>query len=98
MQSAVHVFTVLYLYCMQIPRWAYAVNALSLFVYQTLDALDGKQARRTGSASPLGEIFDHGCDAFSTGALPTPLPFSPITHCRYIFSRCPFGFLLLCDS
>jgi hypothetical protein len=27
---------------------------------QTLDAIDGKQARRTGSSSPLGQLFDHG--------------------------------------
>ncbi|VDP08191.1 unnamed protein product [Heligmosomoides polygyrus] len=27
--------------------------------------LDGKQARRTGVASPLGELFDHGCDSIS---------------------------------
>ena len=27
--------------------------------------MDGKQARRTGSSSPLGELFDHGCDAIS---------------------------------
>jgi len=33
---------------------------------QTLDALDGKQARRTGTSSPLGELFDHGCDALTT--------------------------------
>lgn len=32
---------------------------------QTLDALDGKQARRTGSSSSFGELFDHGCDAVS---------------------------------
>ena len=25
-----------------------------------------EQARRTGSSSPLGELFDHGCDAIST--------------------------------
>uniref|UniRef100_A0A0R3Q776 TRC8_N domain-containing protein n=1 Tax=Brugia timori TaxID=42155 RepID=A0A0R3Q776_9BILA len=30
-----------------------------------LDATDGKQARRTGSSSPLGELLDHGCDAMS---------------------------------
>ena len=35
-------------------------------MYQTLDACDGKQARRTGSTSPLGELFDHGCDSLST--------------------------------
>ncbi|KHJ88589.1 CDP-alcohol phosphatidyltransferase [Oesophagostomum dentatum] len=47
------------------PSWAYALAALGLFVYQTLDATDGKQARRTGAASPLGELFDHGCDSIS---------------------------------
>lgn len=39
--------------------------AVSLFIYQSLDAIDGKQARRTGSNNPLGEFFDHGCDAVS---------------------------------
>ena len=32
----------------------------------TLDGIDGKQARRTGSSSPLGEMFDHGLDSWST--------------------------------
>lgn len=41
--------------------------AIGLFIYQTLDAIDGKQARRTNSSSPLGELFDHGCDSLSTG-------------------------------
>jgi phosphatidylglycerophosphate synthase len=40
--------------------------ALGVFIYQTLDAIDGKQARRTRSNNSLGEIFDHGCDAIST--------------------------------
>eukprot|EP00918_Siedleckia_nematoides_P054813 GHVU01119725.1.p1 GENE.GHVU01119725.1~~GHVU01119725.1.p1 ORF type:complete len:270 (-),score=25.14 GHVU01119725.1:2775-3584(-) len=31
-------------------------------VHQTLDVIDGKQARRTNSSSPLGQLFDHGCD------------------------------------
>eukprot|EP00759_Apiculatamorpha_spiralis_P041282 PhF_6_TR39885/c0_g1_i1/m.59294/K00993/EPT1; ethanolaminephosphotransferase len=48
------------------PSWVWYYAALSLFVYQTLDALDGKQARRTGTSSPVGELFDHGCDALST--------------------------------
>uniref|UniRef100_A0A915B9X2 diacylglycerol cholinephosphotransferase n=1 Tax=Parascaris univalens TaxID=6257 RepID=A0A915B9X2_PARUN len=47
------------------PSWAYLQAALGLFVYQTLDATDGKQARRTGSSSPLGELFDHGCDSMA---------------------------------
>jgi len=33
------------------------------FFYQLMDNLDGKQARRTGSSSALGELFDHGCDS-----------------------------------
>ncbi|CAI5455643.1 unnamed protein product [Caenorhabditis angaria] len=47
------------------PWWAYVQAALGLFFYQTLDAIDGKQARRTGSSSPLGELFDHGCDSMT---------------------------------
>eukprot|EP00081_Caenorhabditis_elegans_P007592 NP_001257201.1 Choline/EthanolaminePhosphoTransferase [Caenorhabditis elegans] len=47
------------------PSWAYLQAALGLFFYQTLDAIDGKQARRTGSSSPLGELFDHGCDSMT---------------------------------
>ena len=30
-----------------------------------LDAIDGKQARRTGTGSPLGELFDHGMDCIA---------------------------------
>ena len=37
-------------------------SATCFFIYQTLDAIDGKQARRTGTSSPLGQLFDHGCD------------------------------------
>jgi ethanolaminephosphotransferase len=47
------------------PAWVYAFAAFALFAYQTLDNLDGKQARRTGSSSPLGLLFDHGCDALN---------------------------------
>ncbi|XP_042239799.1 cholinephosphotransferase 1-like isoform X5 [Homarus americanus] len=50
----------------EVPRWACFLCALGLFTYQSLDAIDGKQARRTGTSSPLGELFDHGCDSLST--------------------------------
>lgn len=30
---------------------------VGLFAYQSLDAIDGKQARRTGASGPLGELF-----------------------------------------
>ncbi|XP_052800711.1 choline/ethanolaminephosphotransferase 1-like [Mya arenaria] len=48
------------------PRWVYFFCAIGLFVYQSLDAIDGKQARRTQTNTPLGELFDHGCDSLST--------------------------------
>lgn len=47
------------------PRWVHLAHGLLLFLYQTFDAVDGKQARRTNSSSPLGELFDHGCDALA---------------------------------
>jgi ethanolaminephosphotransferase len=28
--------------------------------------MDGKQARRTQTSSPMGMLFDHGCDALTT--------------------------------
>jgi len=48
------------------PHWVYYTLAIGLFLYQSLDAIDGKQARRTGMAGPLGEMFDHGCDTINT--------------------------------
>ncbi|XP_062619874.1 choline/ethanolaminephosphotransferase 1-like [Saccostrea cucullata] len=48
------------------PRSVYLLCALGVFIYQSLDAIDGKQARRTGTNTPLGELFDHGCDSVST--------------------------------
>ncbi|XP_066275139.1 choline/ethanolaminephosphotransferase 1-like [Branchiostoma lanceolatum] len=47
------------------PAWVYMSCALGVFLYQCLDGMDGKQARRTGSSTPLGELFDHGSDAIS---------------------------------
>lgn len=42
------------------PPWVYLSWAIGLFLYQTFDAVDGSQARRTGQSGPLGELFDHG--------------------------------------
>ncbi len=33
--------------------------------YSTMDNIDGKQARRTGTSSGLGELFDHGIDSLN---------------------------------
>ncbi|EGE00520.1 aminoalcoholphosphotransferase [Trichophyton tonsurans CBS 112818] len=49
------------------PPWVYLSWAVGLFLYQTFDAVDGTQARRTKQSGPLGELFDHGVDACNTG-------------------------------
>eukprot|EP01121_Diplochlamys_sp_Union-15-3_P015319 TRINITY_DN5042_c0_g1_i1.p1 TRINITY_DN5042_c0_g1~~TRINITY_DN5042_c0_g1_i1.p1 ORF type:complete len:389 (+),score=25.47 TRINITY_DN5042_c0_g1_i1:41-1207(+) len=48
------------------PSWVYFLCAFCTFFYQTMDAIDGKQARKTDTSSALGELFDHGCDAITT--------------------------------
>ncbi|OBT67718.1 ethanolaminephosphotransferase [Pseudogymnoascus sp. 23342-1-I1] len=48
------------------PSWVYYSWAVGLFLYQTFDAVDGTQARRTRQSGPLGELFDHGVDAVNT--------------------------------
>ncbi|KAK6201219.1 CDP-alcohol phosphatidyltransferase-domain-containing protein [Scheffersomyces amazonensis] len=48
------------------PQWALFFYAFGLFMYQTFDGCDGCHARRTGQSSPLGELFDHCCDAVNT--------------------------------
>jgi len=47
------------------PSWIYFSFAFGLFFYQTMDNVDGKQARKTGTSSPLGELFDHGIDSLN---------------------------------
>jgi len=49
-----------------VPCWVFLLNAVSILIYQTLDNMDGKQARRVGASSPLGLLFDHGCDAINS--------------------------------
>ena len=49
-----------------IPPWACFFSAFCYLLYQVLDNIDGKQARRTKSSSPLGLLVDHGTDACTT--------------------------------
>lgn len=49
-----------------IPRWVLIIAGINVFVAYTLDGIDGKHARRTGSSSPVGELFDHGLDSYSS--------------------------------
>ncbi|TKC36782.1 hypothetical protein EI555_003669, partial [Monodon monoceros] len=48
-----------------VPDWVWIVVGILNFVACTLDGVDGKQACRTNSSTPLGELFDHGLDRSS---------------------------------
>lgn len=39
------------------PDWVVWLCGYCTFAYYTLDCMDGKQARRTGSSSPLGQLL-----------------------------------------
>jgi ethanolaminephosphotransferase len=45
------------------------MEAACYLIARVLDEMDGKQARKTGNSSPLGLLFDHGCDAFSASMI-----------------------------
>jgi ethanolaminephosphotransferase len=47
------------------PPWLCYSFATGLWLYSTMDNIDGKQARRTGTSSGLGELFDHGIDSLN---------------------------------
>jgi ethanolaminephosphotransferase len=49
----------------RVPALLLIGNGLTSILYYTLDCMDGKQARRTGTSSPLGQLFDHGIDCCS---------------------------------
>lgn len=70
--------------CQPIPDWVWLACAVCHFLAHTLDGIDGKQARRTGSSGPLGELFDHGLDSWTTLFIP---------YCIYsIFGRSDYSF------
>ncbi|XP_069396814.1 ethanolaminephosphotransferase 1-like [Delphinus delphis] len=48
-----------------VPDWVWIVVGILNFVACTLDGVDGKQACRTNSSTPLGELVDHGLDSWS---------------------------------
>ncbi|CAF3449402.1 unnamed protein product [Rotaria socialis] len=51
-------------------RWMYFLTAIGLFIYQSLDAIDGKQARRTNSSTPLVFVTVACCCALQLGLRP----------------------------
>lgn len=74
---------------LQASRWTCLFAAIGIFTYQTLDGIDGKQARRTGTSSPLGEYFDHGCDAI------TVFLYAVVASCAPGMSEFPYLMLVL---
>ncbi|CAH0382606.1 unnamed protein product [Bemisia tabaci] len=56
-----------------IPNWVFAVVGICIFLAYILDGIDGKQARRTHTSGPVGELFDHGLDSWTTIFIPTLL-------------------------
>mmetsp|Transcript_15216 Transcript_15216/g.28449 ORF Transcript_15216/g.28449 Transcript_15216/m.28449 type:complete len:402 (+) Transcript_15216:523-1728(+) len=83
-----YIFSVSYLkQGTEIPTWLYLWNSFSLFAYYTLDCMDGKQARRTNSSSPLGQLFDHGIDAMGN--------LSHVQAVQCIFQLCPQSMVVL---
>jgi phosphatidylglycerophosphate synthase len=50
-------------------RLSCAAVAALIFTYLTLDNIDGAQARRTGTSSPLGEFLDHWLDSINMAFL-----------------------------
>ena len=48
-----------------LPDWVVLFSGYCGLAYYTFDCMDGKQARRTGQGSPLGQLFDHGFDCLA---------------------------------
>ncbi|GAO13659.1 hypothetical protein UVI_02017650 [Ustilaginoidea virens] len=74
------------------PTWLYFSFAFGLFMYQTMDNVDGKQARRTGTSSGLGELFDHGIDSLNctlASLLETAAMGLGTTHVGVFTALCP---------
>lgn len=77
-----------------IPQWVWLYCAIAHFIGYTLDGIDGKQARRTNSSSPLGELFDHGLDSLAAILLPLCL-YSALGR-GHEWGGNPHGFIVPC--
>ena len=53
-----------------VAPWVCYTTLVLYFIYHICDNADGKQARRTKSSSPLGMLFDHGIDCFTSMMIP----------------------------
>jgi ethanolaminephosphotransferase len=73
------------------PTWVYLASALAVVAYCHLDCLDGKQARRTRTSGPLGQLFDHGCDALSVNVILANIAVSLALPCGWAHGLGIFG-------
>uniref|UniRef100_A0A2K6FSY7 Selenoprotein I n=1 Tax=Propithecus coquereli TaxID=379532 RepID=A0A2K6FSY7_PROCO len=48
-----------------VPDWVWIAAGILSFIVYTLHGVDGKQAHKTNSSTPLGKLFDHGLDSWS---------------------------------
>jgi ethanolaminephosphotransferase len=55
-----------------LPPWKYALFAVSLFLYQHLDNMDGKQARRTSKCALNKKTLQQWECFLTTGAMLSP--------------------------
>ncbi|KAL1455147.1 hypothetical protein WDU94_009262 [Cyamophila willieti] len=76
-----------------LPKWIFTLVGIYIFLAYTLDGIDGKQARRTGTAGPVGELFDHGLDSWTAMFVPALL-YSIFG--RSDFSVSPLRMYLIC--
>jgi len=77
-----------------IPGWVWLACAINHFLAHTLDGIDGKQARRTQSSTPLGELFDHGLDSWTSFFIPAVL-YSVFGRVEYTISPLRLYFCLM---
>lgn len=71
------------------------IQGFTQLLYQILDNLDGKQARRTGTSSPFGMLLDHGCDIFTNCLSAFNMSHLLIVGNHNILSTCIFFGLIL---
>jgi len=75
-----------------LPCWLLILSGFAVFFFQTMDAVDGKHARRLGTSSSLGDFLDHVMDSIS-------IMTSTYLICRSLGLRSiPFEYFALVDA
>jgi len=82
-----------------LPWWLLIFAAFGEFFFQTMDAVDGKHARRLGTSSSLGDFLDHVMDSVSimTSAFifSRALGFKSIPFEYFCFLDCSLSFVVV---